>query len=159
MTTVLEPKTKLSNAVAYNELEQIRRNAGGILKAEDVVRSAEEISSPLHNYFEWDDSEAAVQWRLQQARQLIRYVVVLPPKDSTPISAYVSLRDDRVHEGGGYRAIAEVMSDEQLREKLLAEAMEDLKHWEMKYQRLTELKSVFEAIAKTRKSIKPRAKR
>ncbi len=50
---------------------------GGRLSPEDVLRSAASTNSPLHDYFEWDDSAAAQKHRLEQARQLIRSVRVV----------------------------------------------------------------------------------
>ena len=37
----------------------------GHLSAEMVLRDAEKVNSPLHDHFEWDDSEAAEQHRLR----------------------------------------------------------------------------------------------
>lgn len=153
MEMVSAVKERLSNAVALQELERIRQEHGGILRAEDVVLAAEDLSSPLHNSFEWDDTAAAEQWRLQQARQIIRSVVVILPNFSKPINAFVSLRDDRTQEGGGYRTIIDVMSDKDMRERLLEEALAELRHWEQKYSQLNELAPVFEAVTKARKKL------
>jgi len=153
MQMVSAVKERLSNIIALQELERIRQEHGGILRAEDVVEAAEESSSPLHNSFEWDDTAAAEQWRLQQARQIIRSVVVVLPNSSKPITAFVSLRDDRTQEGGGYRTIIDVMSDKDMRERFVEEALADLRHWEQKYSQLNELRPVFEAITKSRKKL------
>jgi hypothetical protein len=56
------------------ELEAIA--AGGVLHPADVVEAARNPNSAMHNQFEWDDSEAAEAYRLQQARALIRRVKV-----------------------------------------------------------------------------------
>lgn len=42
----------------------------------DVLEVAEESTHPLHPFFEWDDSEAATQFRLAQAAGLIRSVKI-----------------------------------------------------------------------------------
>jgi hypothetical protein len=69
------------------ELETIRRNAGGVLRPEDVVSFAADPDTELHSRFEWDDTEAAQQYRLWQARQLIRVTVtVLPPIPQLSVS-------------------------------------------------------------------------
>lgn len=146
MTMESAVKEKLSNAEALRELEEIRVQGGGILKAEQVVSAAADLHSPLHNYFEWDDTEAAAQWRLQQARTLIRNVVVIIPNHPKPVTAYVSMRDDRTQEGGGYRTLLDVMSNKDMREKFVAEALDDLNHWQTRYSHLKELEPVFEAI-------------
>jgi len=56
------------------ELEAIA--AGGVLYPADVVEAARNPNSAMHSQFEWDDSEAAEAYRLQQARALIRRVKV-----------------------------------------------------------------------------------
>jgi hypothetical protein len=145
---MISAKKMLSNATALAELEAIRQQTGGILKAEDVVNTASSLTSPLHDYFEWDDTRAADEFRLQQARMLIRSVVVIIPKHSEPVAAYVSLREDRIQDGGGYRTVIDVMSDDKLRERLLLEALADLEHWQRKYDALIELQPVFDSITK-----------
>ncbi len=56
----------------------------GLVRPEAVVEAARDEASPLHPYFEWDDTEAAHQYRLVQARKLIVRVGVTrveqPPK-------------------------------------------------------------------------------
>lgn len=58
------------------EIERIRVMHGGILQAEDVLEEAKNPASPLHPMFEWDNAAAAHQYRLDQARALIREVRV-----------------------------------------------------------------------------------
>ena len=48
----------------------------GKLTAETVLDDAYNPNSPLHAQFEWDDTVAAHQYRLVQARQIIRGVQV-----------------------------------------------------------------------------------
>ena len=74
------------------ELETIRSAHGGILLVEDVVEFAKDDQSALHAKFNWDDTHAAHQFRLSQARKIIRvHVVVLSPSQSS-VRAYVSKR-------------------------------------------------------------------
>lgn len=44
----------------------------GKLTAEQVLADATQPDSPLHSEFEWDDVQAAYQYRLEQARLLVR---------------------------------------------------------------------------------------
>lgn len=48
----------------------------GVLTPSAVVDAARNPNSSMHAQFEWDDSEAAEAYRLQQARALIRRVKV-----------------------------------------------------------------------------------
>jgi len=65
------------NSAIQQELESIRRSAGGLLRPEDVVEFARSPETALHEEFTWDDSEAAHQYRLWQARQVIRVNVTV----------------------------------------------------------------------------------
>lgn len=60
------------------ELERIYKRDGA-LTATAVLKEAAQKGSPLHEHFTWDDSEAAQQWRLVQARNLIKRVKVISP--------------------------------------------------------------------------------
>ena len=46
------------------------------LTADIVLADAVDVDSPLHSEFEWDDHQAAHQYRLVQARELVRRVEV-----------------------------------------------------------------------------------
>jgi hypothetical protein len=133
------------------ELEQIRRANGGLLRPEEVVKFARNKRTALHQEFEWDDAKASAEYRLEQARKVIRVAVELlpsPHSDQDPIRAYVSVVSDRVQPGGGYRAIGDVMTDDDLRTELVNEALGEVKRWRRKYERLRELVPIFRAIDK-----------
>jgi hypothetical protein len=59
--------------VVTDALKKIETRTGK-LSPIAVIEAAREPDSPLHGYFEWDDSKAAEQYRLDQARCLIRSV-------------------------------------------------------------------------------------
>ena len=48
----------------------------GRITAPAVLDAARPASSPIHDCFDWYDSEAAEKWRLEQARELIRRVKI-----------------------------------------------------------------------------------
>ena len=133
------------------ELEAIREAAGGVLKPEDVVECARDEENVLHSQFTWDDGAAAEQYRLWEARQLIRVCVTVLPQTEMESRVYVSLSGDRKREGGGYRALCEVLSDTQLRDELLAAAERELNEFTAKYRQLAELGEVFAAAERLRK--------
>lgn len=148
MMAKLEPTKK---EVIAPILERIRMNHGGLLKAEDVVSEAESEDNPLHPYFCWDDNEAAHQYRLWQARELITVVAIRIPNTRGMTQMYVSLSSDRSQPGGAYRGILEVLSQPELRRELVWQALEDLRFWERKYSKIAELAEIFDAIQKVRR--------
>lgn len=130
-----------------NELETIRATHGGILRAEDVVSFAEDENTALHRCFQWDDSKAARLYRLNQARGIIRVAVNVLETSKGPVEtrAFVSLTPDR-KEGGGYRAMADILSNQDLERRMIADALKELEVFRKKYQELSALKDLFIAI-------------
>src|SRR5215207_7682171 len=58
------------------ELAQIATAHGGSIAPVSVVSAAREPTSAMHPYFEWDDPAAAQEYRLEQARGLVRSIEV-----------------------------------------------------------------------------------
>jgi hypothetical protein len=123
------------------------------------VEEAADPASPLHDHFQWDDTIAGRQWRLQQARQLIRVTVeaIQYQQAAYHVRVFTSLTPDRVIEGGGYRVTALVMDTEALRQQLLADALMELSRFQRKYRSLMELIKVFDAIRQVREDLDDRS--
>jgi hypothetical protein len=58
-------------------LTKLRDDHGGELTPALVVDEASKPKSPGHQWFTWDDQQAAYERRLDQARYLIRAVVIV----------------------------------------------------------------------------------
>lgn len=144
---------------ARQSLVQIQaKSEDGLLRAEAVVDTARHPDHPLHKYFTWDDSAAAEQWRMMQARQLIRKVLVTTPNgddEESQVPKYVSLRSDRNKPGGGYRQTKEVINNAELLKELEETAKKDLEGVLARYNMLETL------CEKVRKAagIKPKPKK
>ncbi len=137
----------MSRAATEAALEALRAlTRRGVLRPDVVVDAARDESSPLHDYFTWDDGEAAEQYRLIEARKLIQVHVEVLENCKRKSPVFVSLRDDRAKAGGGYRLMVDVLSDEAKRERLLDEAKRDLETFRSKYHMLSELSRVFAAM-------------
>jgi hypothetical protein len=140
----------MRRAEVATELRAIAKAHGGVLRAEDVVSSAAPKTSPLHDLFTWDDTEAARQYRLWQARQIIRVNIEVVKGTEKRNRVFVSLVSDRVKEQGGYRPMVAVLTDANMRKELLQNALDELERITAKYEALTELADVFAAIKKAR---------
>ena len=134
------------------ELEYIRSDHGGILQAQDVVDFARDPAAALHHCFQWDDGLAADQYRLWQARQVIRVTVDVITSEAEPIRAYVSLLHDRLQPGGGYRARVDVLSNREQHKRMLLEALAEYTRAGAKYTRIKELKPIRRAIERVRRA-------
>lgn len=94
------------------ELEKIRVRNGGVLTPEAVVAAAKKPTSPLHRVFEWNDSEAAKAWRIEQARCLIRSVHVVTTTSTREFAVPKYVRDPRAEHGEqGYTSLVEIRDE------------------------------------------------
>lgn len=117
----------------------------GRLSAARVVAWAKgHRNSTLHGCFTWDDTKAAHEYRLWQARELIVSVQVTYP-DGQRRQVYVSPLATR-HDGRGYHKLVDVVSDDEQRARFLAQALEELERVCEKYQDLAELAGVRAAV-------------
>ena len=129
------------------ELERIRaKNPEGLLLPQEVLDESRHPDHPLHQNFEWDDSSAAEKYRLDQARALIR-CVILENENGDRAPAYISLFDDRQNDGGGYRATEDVLDSEEFLKSLARTAKIELGGWTKRYQVLTSLVNSVAAAA------------
>lgn len=135
----------MKNEEIRSELEKIRVECGGTIPCGAVVERARAEEHPLHDRFEWDDTKAAHQHRLQQERQLIRICVVEVPQVEMPIRQYVSIIEDRGEGRAGYRRVEDVLSDEYRRLRLLEQSLGDFERFQQKYAVLEEWAAVFAA--------------
>jgi len=138
----------MKNKNVIVELKRIAKKHGGLLQPEMVVESARPASSPLHSRFEWNNTVAGHQHRIWQARQLIRVSVEMIPGTEMETDVFVSLSPDREKESGGYRMMADVLSDEQRRAQMFSDALAELESFRERYKQLKELAQVFDAISK-----------
>lgn len=143
----------------FTELERLRSlDQEKMLRANDVVDSAEDPLSPLHDLFEWDDDTAAHKWRLEQARQLIKSVRVFIEPLNIRVRAYTSLEVDR-ETGSGFRSITEVMAHPELRQQLLATCLAELTSMESRYSHLKELSEVWDQVHLIKGKVEKKRKR
>lgn len=131
------------------ELERIRVKHNGRLEPEWVVHNAKSPRNPLHDLFEWDDTVAAQNFRVDQARSVIRSVdvVVEEAPQMKPTRAFVSVVQERDR---SYTSVQHAMSDDDLRKQLIAQAYAELEAWQKRYAELIELADVFAAINQAR---------
>ena len=137
---------KTSANVAGKICEQLDRTVG--LTPENLLDVSRPENAPLHNEFEWNNEVASEKYRKIQARLLISNLsIVIEENKQEPIRAYFSLQRGFKKNAGLYESTITILSDEQKRAKLLETAKQELEAFKKKYQTLTELSAVFEAIS------------
>lgn len=145
------PKQIVKKQQQIEELYSLEK-PNGLLSPIDVVQFAKNPKTALHSAFEWNNSKAAHEHRLWQARQLIVSVKMLPRKNQEPIQVFVSMQSDRT-KSGGYRRTVKVLSSKKLRSLLLQQAWNDFQYWKEKYDRLVELAPLFDAAENLQKKL------
>jgi hypothetical protein len=135
---------KVGAQVVGERLEELAQN--GPVTPHAVVEDATPEDSPLHPLFEWDNEEAANNYRVIQARQVIRSVAVVyatPKEKETKIRAFVSVSPDA---GRSYMSSARVMSDQELRKQVFDGIVKELHRLKEKMRQFQEFSGVINEI-------------
>lgn len=110
-------------------LEKMARQNNGVLMVDDVLEVARDENNVLHKHFEWDDTEAAKQFRREQARSLIQKCkITVGDKTPVHVRAFISLPSDR-DTGGGYRMVADVMASDSMKEEFIHDLQLTIARW------------------------------
>lgn len=111
-------------------VESIHEREGEV-RPENIVAYARLLDNhPLKDYFVWDDAIAGEHYRLDQARYLLRHLVIrvkvqhveMPESHPVCVRATFAVRsspEDDEEEEGGYTLSIRSVDDAELREKLI----------------------------------------
>jgi hypothetical protein len=100
------------------ELDRLIETHGQKLPAETVVETAQNPMNPMHRVFEWDDSEAARQYRIVQAQHLLRSVqVTITTPEKKEVTMRLTVTRERPAQPGKhfYSTTEYALSDPELR--------------------------------------------
>lgn len=129
----------------FNEIQQI----GDEVKPEQVLEKAKDKKSELHKCFDWNDTSAAEKFRLIQARDVIRHLIVIHQDDEDeekePVQFRVMLKNERDRESG-YKQTVVMVRDADEYKKLLEQAYAELHSFKKKYSCLSELSEILALI-------------
>ena len=116
----------------------------GTLTAQNLVDANRPETAPLHNEFEWNDTEAAEKWRVHQARHIINSIVVVTEeaKKDSVVRCFFKVAQQTAN----YESITTIVKNEDKYMALLETAVRELRAFERKYSTLQELSDVFKAI-------------
>jgi hypothetical protein len=122
------------------------------LTPEQIVAAAEPEHSPLHDWFEWNNDDAAQQYRLVQAREMLRFIeVVRVERAVEPVRAFHVVR---IEGQSVYAKESRVFSDEELRKQVIDAALAQLESWQRRYDQYVELAGINAAITKEIQRVK-----
>lgn len=96
---------------AQEKIRELAERNGGTITPAEVVEAAKDVTSPLHTYFTWDDSEAACKYREDEARVLIRSVRIVITTSPFLETAPAFVHDPRAFPLAGYTSVGRLRSD------------------------------------------------
>lgn len=111
------------------------------LTAKVLVDENRPVDAPLHGEFEWDDAIAAEQYREVQARHIINCIIKVEDKQE-PVRSFFNIEVKSPE----YKHIDVILQSADDTSKLLKTALSELQAFRKKYNRLTQLNPVFQAI-------------
>ncbi len=115
------------------------REKRGALTPEIVVEEAADPMHPLHHRFTWDDSAAAVKWRLHEAGQLLRVKYKTGVGDGRDsLRAFWVTKDSEGRPTSNYEPTEEVVLDPFQRELMLRQMKRDWQTFKRRYQHMQE---------------------
>ena len=131
--------------VAGKVLQKLKESEIG-LTPKSLVDASRDEKAPLHNEFEWDDTIAAEKYRCEQARFIIRHLII----EEVDMEAPKHVKDRAfVYTGNvktGYVPLKDALENKTWRKNLLDAAKRDMKYFIDKYDRLEELADVTEPM-------------
>lgn len=124
------PKNAPDANIAHKFIEDVRKKRGGITPQLLVIESRKK-KSPLHDCFEWDNSKAAEEYRIVQAREILRFIVVeIEPdaeyKEPRIVRAFVAPSSIEQEDSTSYLTIQTVRNDDDLNAAYLRQLNREL---------------------------------
>lgn len=150
-TSIIARKySEKDSKIIASELKKIQQSQS-VITPKLVVQVAEDESSPLHKYFEWNNTNAAERYREWQARSLILsvYLVDSDEENAVPVRAFVNLKpedDDEFIPDQGYVFTPSISSKANYQAQVLEYAKSQLVGWRNKFGAYKEFFGVVSAI-------------
>ena len=151
------PSKGVDAKAAHQALERIREvNDGELEPAVVVARVQAANRNVLRGLFEWDNKTASTEYRLAQARSLLRAIHVVyedAPKVQTRAYELTVEPQKEAKPRKLYRTAEDVLNDPDARAELLKRAMGELVSFQRRFRSLQELAIVFRSIDEALTSI------
>ena len=132
--------------LAARELNRIAEQNGGRLEPETIVEELVCEGASFHGQFEWNDAKGAHLYRVDQARYIVRSLIVtreVAPGREWHGREFVHLRDE---ETSYYAVTVQAMREPEQAEQIKLRALSDLQAWRRRYAELVALSRLFDAI-------------
>lgn len=136
-------KPKVAPEVFGEEMRRLKKQFGHAVQPQALVDAASDPHNPVHNEFEWDDQVCGVEYRLDQARRLIKGLCIHMPtvkhERQVLAPAYINVRTPETDTGRGYEDLETVLDNSDFRTQMIEEALDGLVRSVQKLRLFTEL--------------------
>ena len=130
--------------------EKCAKEIGDVTTPEQVVDIARDEGAELHKCFEWDDTIAAEKYRVVQAKDVLRSLVIKhveAPKNEGEEGQVTQFRVfESAPEKNVYKSTALIVQNPDEHAKLIAQARRELEAFKKRYENIVELAKVIAAI-------------
>lgn len=135
--------------VVGEHLEKLRLRNNDRLTTPVILKDASDPDSPIHDVFQWDDTKAAHEFRLVQARNMTNHLVVVRIKSELfdDLPSHISIR---VGGESYYAPIQDVRTKTEIRDHAIDNAMRDLATFDKKYREIKKFAGVRREILRLR---------
>lgn len=142
-------KDKKAKIYGEHILRMMKEKSIKSVTAREVLEDAKDETTPYHDHFDWDDTSAAEQFRLSQARQLIASIVEVKiiREEEVPIRVFVNVIGSDGERA--YFPMEYAMARPKLANQVIANALKEVKNWSIRYKEYQELARIREAIGST----------
>lgn len=158
---------KDAQVIGERIFEDLSPKLGRTPTTAEIIEDAEPTDSPLHKFFEWNNSKAANAHRKQQARHLCNHIYEVPIDYRTQkpvrIDALISIR--KMDKDGGllsqraYLPAETVGKTELYRLQVVQFVLGRIEHWTKKYEQYEELEPIAESIRRVREAVDAQIRR
>lgn len=127
------------------------------VSAKELLDASRDGDAPLHSCFEWDDSIAAEKYRLWQARHIINSIEIEVITESRPAyktRLFLNVQSVAPKKQGEFVSVDLVLQNKTYRDRVLSNALLELRAFQRKYSAYEELMGVSKAIDSFADSLK-----
>jgi hypothetical protein len=140
------------------ELERIAQD--GAVTPPKVIEAARPDDAVLHPCFTWEDSDAAEQWRLWEARHLLGSITVRYIENENEdrmarafVNVYMPVKEGEEEPARMYVQTAQALGDEALRRQVLEGALREIRGWRKRYAIYKEFAGILTAIDQAEEAV------
>lgn len=130
----------------YGEtIDSIIEESGELISPELIVSYAKKKRSPLHDFFTWNDTEAAKKYRVEEAKYLLRMITIVVKfegsEEEEEIKAFPNIKFTEADcKDQGYTTMEIVKNNMDYLDILVEDAHDELLRWRNRYKQYRNLR-------------------